>query len=94
MTERIHLWRLYNAATAYGCRPSDFFHLETELAAWQLDEACLVIGRRVEKNLNEGKDAFAGFNSGSGLLASVKRGYRSAKQFVRKKMRIPESGVW
>jgi hypothetical protein len=89
--EKPNLWRLYNAATAYGCKPSDFFSLDTELAAWQLDEACLIIGRRVERNLNEGKDAFAGF--GGGFVNAVKRGYRSAKQFVKKKMKIPESGV-
>jgi hypothetical protein len=91
--EKTNLWRLYNAATAYGYKPSDFFTLETDMAAWQLDEACLLVGRRVEKNLNEGKDAFAGFGD-AGLMGTVKRGYRSAKQFVKKKMKSPESGVW
>lgn len=96
MTEKTNLWRLYNAATAYGRRPSEFFEFETELAAWQLDEACLIVGRRVEKNLNENKEPFAGMDGGGSFsLRSTLRGaYRSAKQFVRKKMRIPESGVW
>lgn len=94
MKEKNNLWRLYSAATAYGCRPSDFVELETEMAAWQLDEACLLVGRRVENNLNSGKDAFAGFGDETGLMGAVKRGYRSAKQFVKKKMRIPDSGVW
>lgn len=93
MKDKTNLWRVYNAATAYGCRPSDFFTLETELAAWQLDEACLMVGRRVENNLNNNKDAFAGFE-GTGILGAVKRGYQSAKQFVKKKIKIPESGVW
>jgi hypothetical protein len=85
---------VYSAATAYGCRPSDFFSFETDMAAWQLDEACLMIGRRVENNINNGKDMWAGFGSEPGLLGAVKRGYRSAKTFVRRKMKIPESGVW
>jgi len=91
--EKPNLWRLYSAATAYGCRPSDFVQLETELAEWQLDEACLMVGRRVEKNMNDGKDAFDGFDGG-GLLNAVKRKYRSAKQFVKRTMKIPENGVW
>lgn len=89
----MNLWRLYSAAIAYGCRPSDFFELETELAAWQLDEACLMIGRRVEHNLNEGKDAFDELQVQS-FKSKVKRGFQSAKQFVKRKMKIPESGVW
>lgn len=68
--------------------------LETELAAWQLDEACLIVGRRVENNVNNGKDMWHGFGGSTGLAGAVKRGYRSAKQFVMKKMKIPESGVW
>jgi hypothetical protein len=59
-----------------------------------LDEACLSVGRRVENNLNNGKDMLWHGFGGSGLMNSVKRGYRSAKQFVKKKMKIPESGVW
>jgi len=31
---------------------------ETEIAAWALDEACLVIGRKFENMLNEGKNPF------------------------------------
>lgn len=92
MREKTNLWRLYNVATAYGCRPSDLLDLETELARWQLDEACLMVGRRVENNLNEGKDAFAGFDGG--VIGAIKRGYKSARAFVKKKMRIPDSGVW
>jgi hypothetical protein len=92
--EKTNLLRLHNLADAYGFRPSALFTLETDLADWQLDEACLIVGRRVENNLNAGKDMWAGFENESGLLASMKRGYASAKQFVKKKMKIPESGVW
>jgi len=64
------------------------------MAAWQLDEACLSVGRRVENNLNSGREMWHGFGADSSLMGAVKRGYRSAKQFVKKKMKIPESGVW
>jgi hypothetical protein len=80
-------------ATAYSKRPSDFIMLETEMAAWQLDEACLMIGRQVEKNMHEGKDAFSGFGD-SGLLGAIKRGYRSAKALVKKTVRIRPDGTW
>lgn len=92
--EKRNLWRLYNVANAYGCKPSDYFELETEMAEWQLNEACLLVGRRVENNLNNGKDMWFGFGKDKSLLGTLKRGYRSARQLVRKKMKIPESGVW
>jgi hypothetical protein len=77
-------------ATAYGCRPSEFFHLETEIAAWALDEACLVEGRRVENALNEGKDPFT-----LTLPSPTGRGgYAPAPKRNVKRMKIPESGVW
>jgi len=66
---------------------------ETELAAWQLDEACLVVGRQVENNLSNGKDAFAGFEE-TGLIGAIKRGYRSAKNLVKKRIRINADGTW
>lgn len=47
-------------ATAYGERPSGFLNLETEMAAWALDEACLLVGRKYENLLNEGKNPFSG----------------------------------
>src|SRR5512137_115704 len=65
--EKLNLLRLYNQATAYGQKPSDFFELETEIGCWALDEACLRVGRRVENNLNSGKDAFYGFNDQSSV---------------------------
>lgn len=33
--------------------------LETEIAAWALDEACLVIGRRFDNMLSNGEDPFS-----------------------------------
>lgn len=55
--------RLYNTANAFGRLPSEFFHFETEIAAWQLNETCLSVGRRVEQNVNNGKEPFHGFGS-------------------------------
>lgn len=84
--------------------PSEILGMETDWGAWQLNEVTLITGRRVEKNLNEGKDAFyglaislpapahavAGGQAGNQLSAV----YRSAKGRVTKRMKIPESGVW
>ena len=88
------LLSLHSQAEAYGSKPSEIFGLETDWGAWQLNEITLMVGRRVEKNLNEGKDAFAGF----GLTAAHPRNgngrYRSVKSRVTKKMKIPASGIW
>ena len=82
-------------ATAYNKRPSEFFHLENEIAAWQLDEACLMVGRRVENNLNSGKEAFEGLAVGSGQLAvGSKNGHRSPKHLVKRKVKIKANGTW
>ena len=88
------LLSLHSQAEAYGSRPSEILGLETDWGAWQLNEITLMVGRHVEKNLNEGKDAFAGF----GLTAAHPRNgngrYRSVKSRVTKKMKIPASGIW
>jgi len=81
---------LYNTASAYGKRPSDFFRFETELGAWQFDEACLIVGRRVEQNVNSNQAPFAGFD----LPMDKSRGFRSAKQLVRRKVKIRPDGTW
>jgi len=53
-----------------------------------------MVGRRVENNLNNGKDMWHGFSSVTGQTSKVKGLFKSAKQFVKRKMKIPESGVW
>ena len=85
----MNLARIHNLASAYGLRPSDFFEFETELGAFQLDEACLIVGRRIEHNVSEGKPAFEGLGSGS-----VKREYRSVKHLAKKTVKIKEDGTW
>lgn len=88
--EKANLLRLHSVASAYDFRPSDLFDLETELGAFQLDEACLLVGRHVERNLHDGKPAF------EGLIAqtNLKREYRSVKHLAKKKVKIKEDGTW
>jgi hypothetical protein len=83
---------LYNAAISYGKKPSQFFDFETELGAWQLDEACLVVGRQVENNLSNGRSAFDGFV----LPVSTKsKGYAAIKgKYPVRKMKVPANGIW
>lgn len=85
MKDETNLWRLYNLATAYGKRPSEIIPTETALSDWQLDEACLMVGRRMEKELSEGKTAT--------VSPSVKEKPRSARNLVRKKVNV-KNGVW
>lgn len=70
-------------ATAYGQRPSGFLHLETEMAAWALDEACLLVGRKYENMLNEGKNPFSDL---SGPKVEGRRSYASAPKRLIKKV--------
>lgn len=55
--------------------------LETEIAAWALDEACLTLGRKFENLLNEGKNPFS-----DRLPVSSKQGYASAPKRLIKKV--------
>jgi hypothetical protein len=79
---------LYSQATAYGLRPSEIVGgLQTELGCWYLDEACLVIGRRFQKMIDEGKDPFA-------HEGAVKSGtFRSAKGRKIKKVKFKPDGT-
>jgi hypothetical protein len=54
--------------------------LETEIAAWALDEACLMIGRKFENMLNDGKNPFS-----EQLTVNSDQKFASApKRFVKK----------
>ena len=89
MKDKTNLWRLYNAATAYKRRPSSYFRLETDIAKWALDEACLLTGRRFEAMLHEGKNPFASL-----AVTDGKNGYAPMATPTMKRMKIPESGIW
>jgi len=86
--DKTNLWRLYNSATAYSKRPSDFFELETEIAKWALDEACLTLGRRYENMFNEGKNPF------SEQLSVDSKQYSPMPKQGMKRMKIPANGIW
>lgn len=88
--DKTNLWRLYNSATAYSKRPSDFARLETELAAWALDEACLVVGRKFENMLNEGKNPFAGL----GISSNGKTSYAPVPKRGLRRVKINPNGTW
>jgi hypothetical protein len=88
--DKTNLWRLYSSATAYGKRPSDFVQLETEIAAWALDEACLMTGRKFENLINEGKNPFADAQTGKGSRTS----YAPVASGNIKRVKIKENGTW
>lgn len=91
MKDKVNQWRLYNQATGYGNRPSDFFpELETDLAKWFINETCLMTGRMIENALNEGKEPFAE----TGQRAKVKGKYASApKRKIHKIKSLAEIGI-
>lgn len=74
-------------ATAFSFRPSEIMGLTTDLAQWNLDEACLVYGRQIENAYNKNEDPFSTLGNGSQAK------YRSANQFVTRKVKI-KNGVW
>jgi hypothetical protein len=79
---------LFNLATTYGQRPSTILDLETEIGAWVIDETCLLVGRLIEKAMDENKDPF------EEKFSNRKSGYSSAKISSVKRMKIPDNGVW
>jgi hypothetical protein len=61
--------------------------LETEIAAWALDEACLVTGRKFENMFNEGRNPFA---LTPALSQNGREGYASApKRMIKKVKEMP-----
>lgn len=56
-------------------------NLETDLAAWALDEACLMTGRKFENMLNKGENPF------EDSALSVKQGFASAPKRKIKKVK-------
>lgn len=64
--------------------------LETEIAAWALDEACLSIGRRFENLLNEGKNPFVDAQMGR----SEAQDYAPMAKGNIRKVKINANGTW
>jgi len=42
---------LHSLGEAYGTRPSELMGMETPWGAWQIDQAALIVGRQVEREL-------------------------------------------
>lgn len=64
-----------------------------------LDEACLIVGRQVENNLNNGKEAFDGLavqkaEGNEQKAAGRKQGFRNPKHLVKRKVKIKADGTW
>lgn len=85
--EKTNLWRLHNVSEAYGKRPSEIMGFVTDMGAWQFDEICLMISRRIENEINNGNNPFKqNFNKIQEYAPVPKRSIKS--------MKIPENGVW
>jgi hypothetical protein len=52
-----------------------------------------MVGRRVENNLNNGKEMWFGFGASTALRSAQRGGYRSAKGRVAKKVKV-KNGIW
>lgn len=61
--------------------------LTTEIGQWNLDEACLIYGRKIENAVNKNEDPFSSLGNGSDGT------YRNPGPFVKRKVKI-KNGVW
>ena len=66
--------------------------IEDEWAAYQFDAACLVVGRAVENASVKGEDIHALLDGKPGQ--PEKKRFRNVRGLVKRKMKIPKSGVW
>jgi hypothetical protein len=82
--------RVHNLADAYGKLPSEIIHLQTPWGAYQFDEVCLMVGRRVERNVNNGKDPFYGFDGQAAVRAY--KGVKGTRPI--KKVKFKADGTW
>ena len=61
--------------------------LQTEIGQWNLDETCLLFGRKIENAFNKNEDPFSTLGKGSNSK------YRDPSQFVARKVKV-RNGVW
>lgn len=73
-------------AHRYSKRPSEFVQLETEWTAYQLDEACALVGLQTEAAAAKGETPQT--------TGERPKKYASALGRVTKKIKIPKSGIW
>lgn len=68
--------------------------------AFQVDLACLMLGRQVERLTRPGPKGEPGWTveraltEGDGRAVVPDRGFRDPTPYVQRKMHIPESGIW
>lgn len=91
MRSRANLFELHVLAAAYGQRPSDIVGIHDRWLAYQFDLACVVVGRDTERKLADGASPDVLFADGAGQHVGR---FRSAAPFVRKTMKVPDSGIW
>ena len=86
--------------STYSTRPSSFLGLPPDSwEAFQVDLACLRLGREIENKLAERDKKGKPVNRLQDLLGESKSAddasqYRSLAGMVTEKMKIPDSGVW
>jgi hypothetical protein len=89
---------LYNQSTAFGQRPSAILGIDDDWLAYDLDQAVLLVGRWIENRLARRNKKGKRIWTLEQLLAekgAPKSGqFRDPRLFVRRKVKIPESGIW
>ena len=89
MANRQNLFLLHSLGEAYGTRPSDLLGMETPWASWQLDQAALIVGRQVERELTEGKSTEPAPRQPGNEQFRDPRGLRAIKT-----VKIKPDGTW
>lgn len=84
-------------AAAYGSRPSAILGVEDSWSAYQLDLCCLTLGRQVEGLISGPEKERLTIEQALALTddgAPLGGVYRDPSMYVKRKVAIPESGVW
>lgn len=82
--KEIEIWHLNKLAIRYGCRPSEIFHIDDEVMAYDFDSSVMWIVERIErdgwKNVKINKDKQTkGFKGAKALQQSVHNYYEKRK---------------
>ena len=80
---------LHSMGEAYGARPSEILGMETPWGAWQVDQATLIVGRQVEKEIIDGKAV------GSSANQPKTEEFRDPRGLAKvKKIKLNPDGTW
>jgi hypothetical protein len=98
---------LHQVGQTYSSRPSVILGISDSWLAYQVDVATLLLGRRIEALVGDGKttvgEALASLDTetrghgdtgrhGDGQWANQK--WKDPRPYVSKVMAVPESGIW